>query len=285
MKKILAAIVLFVLHSSFIFAQKKEAFIIYDKAGKKVSYKKLFKVAEKSNIILFGELHNNPISHWLQYELSHDLALKHRLTLGAEMFESKDQKHLNSYLKNEIDAKALDSLAKLWPNHKTDYAPLLNLAKEKNIAFIATNAPRTFANKVYKNGFEALDSLSNEEKSWLAPLPIAYDPELDCYKNIFQMTHGHGNPNLPKAQALKDATMSFFISKNFTKDEIFIHYNGAYHSDNFQSILWYLKKWNTDLQYLTISTKLQSNVSKLDKENIGIADFVICVDENMTKTY
>ena len=28
---------------------------------------------------------------------------------------------------------------------------------------------------VYKNGFESLDSLTAEEKEWIAPLPMKYD--------------------------------------------------------------------------------------------------------------
>lgn len=266
-------------------AQDKEAYTLFTKSGKKVNYKKLLKAADKSNIILFGELHNNPIAHWLQLELTHDLSNNHRLTLGAEMFESKDQETINNYLQGKLDEKALDTIAKLWPNYKTDYAPLLNIAKDSGFAFIATNIPRNFANLVYRGGFKVLDTLSAKQKGWIAPLPIAYNPELSCYKNIFAMTQGHGNKNLPKAQAIKDATMSFFISENFTLQNLFIHYNGAYHSDNYQGILWYLKQWNPDIQYLTISTVEQTDVDKLNKQNEGIADFIICVDENMTKTY
>jgi len=48
----------------------------------------------------------------------------------------------------------------------------------------------------------------------------------------------HGGENLPKAQALKDATMAFFISENYIFGKIFIHFNGAYHSDNYEEILW-----------------------------------------------
>ena len=52
---------------------QKPAYIIYDKNEKKSSYEELLKKAKKSDVILFGEYHNNPIHHWLQLELVNDL--------------------------------------------------------------------------------------------------------------------------------------------------------------------------------------------------------------------
>jgi hypothetical protein len=52
----------------------------------------------------------------------------------------------------------------------------------------------------------------------------------------------------------------------------------------FESIYWYLKKQNPNLKIVTITTISQDDVTKLKKENTGIADFTICVDEEMTKT-
>ena len=40
-----------------------------------------------------------------------------------------------------------------------------------------------------------------------------------------------------------------------------------------------------NLMYSTITTVSQENVFKLLEENKGKADFIICVDENMTTTY
>jgi uncharacterized iron-regulated protein len=36
-----------------------------------------------SDVVLFGELHNNPISHWLQYEVTNELNQSRKLILGA----------------------------------------------------------------------------------------------------------------------------------------------------------------------------------------------------------
>ncbi|MEJ1223095.1 ChaN family lipoprotein [Sediminicola sp. 1XM1-17] len=266
-------------------AQDKPAYTIFNSKGKKISYTKMVKVLSTKDIILFGEQHNNAIAHWLQYEVTADLALKKPLTLGAEMFEADNQKPLDDYLKGSIDRKGLDTLVRLWPNYTTDYAPLVNFAKDKKIPFIATNIPRRYASMVYKKGFEALDSLTTNEKAWIAPLPIIFDPELPGYQNILRMMGDHGTPELVKAQAIKDATMAHFILENYTPGQQFLHFNGAYHSNNYEGILWYLKKLAPANAYATISTVSQDFIDKLSPEHKGLADFIICVDSHMTNTY
>ncbi|HUH47706.1 MAG TPA: ChaN family lipoprotein, partial [Arenibacter sp.] len=104
-------------------------------------------------------------------------------------------------------------------------------------------------------------------------------------KKILSMMGDHGTPELVMAQATKDATMAYFILKNYKRDHLFIHYNGAYHSDFYEGILWYLRRTANDLQYATISTVSQDDVNKLAQENYRKADFIICVDSDMTTTY
>lgn len=266
-------------------AQDKKAYQIFDKNGKKVTYGKLLKAAEKAQVVLFGEYHNNSVVHWLQLELTKDLAEKKPLVLGAEMLEADNQKQLNQYLKGEINQKQLDTTARLWPNYKTDYKPLVDFAKEKNLPFIATNIPRRYASMVSKKGFEALETLTAEEKTWIAPLPIAYDENLPGYVNMMKMMGDHASPNMPKAQASKDATMAYFILKNLKDNSIFIHYNGSYHSDNFEGIHWYLKNALPNLQTITIATLEQKDLEKIMPEEYNKADYILVIDEDVTKTH
>lgn len=284
MKKYLL-IVLVLFYTTIIFAQQKPAYILYNADGKKISYKKMIKQLAKKDIVLFGETHNNAIAHWLELAVAKDLSEKRNLTFGAEMFEADNQQALNDYLAGKITAKGLDSAARLWSNYKTDYAPIVNFAKEKNAAFVATNIPRRYASLVSKKGFEALDTLSAKEKTWMAPLPMDYDAQLPGYIKMLEMMGGHGGPNMPKAQATKDATMAYFILQNFKPGNLFIHYNGSFHSENYDGINWYLKRKQPDLKYATITTVSQKDIKKLLAENKGKADYIICVDEDMTNTY
>ncbi len=267
------------------------AYELFNNKGKTVKYKKLLKDALEADIILFGEHHNNPISHWMQLELTRDLHAEagSNLVLGAEMFETDNQMLLDEYLSGTIRQKNFEDEAKLWNNYKTDYKPLVEFARENQLPFIASNIPRRYASVVHKSGFEGLNDLSDQVKVLLPQLPIAYDPELPGYKAMIEMMggmgSGHANPNLPKAQAIKDATMAHFILKNFNRGNLFIHFNGAYHSNNYEGIYWYLKLANPDLNILTITTVEQDQTDELSEENIGVADYTICVPSSMTKTY
>lgn len=266
-------------------AQDKQPYQLYTKDGKKTTYKKLLNAATDTQVVLFGEHHDNSLIHWLQLELTKDLAEKKSLVLGAEMIEADNQKQLDLYLAGQINQKAFDTVARLWNNHKTDYKPLVDFAKEKKFPFIATNVPRRYASMVYKKGLGELDNLKAEEKAWIAPLPIAYDATLPGYVEMLKMAGGHGGDNLPKAQAIKDATMAHFINKNLKPGTVFIHYNGTYHSDGFEGINWYLKKANKQVNIITIAAVSQKDVAKLEKEHLNKADFILVVDEDMTKTF
>ncbi len=283
MKKITFSIFLFATIISV--AQDKKAYQIFDKKGKKSSYEKVLKAAEKSDVVLFGEYHDNSVVHWLQLEFTKDLAQKKDLVLGAEMLEADNQKQLDQYLNGEINQKQLDSSARLWKNYKTDYKPLVDFAKEKKFSFIATNVPRRYASLVFKKDLVALDSLSAQEKSWIAPLPIEFDINLPGYKSMMGMQGGHEGDKMPKAQAIKDATMAYFINKNRKENSIFVHYNGTYHSDNYEGINWYLKKLDADIKIVTIAMVEQKDITKLEAEHYNKADFVLVIDEDVTKTH
>lgn len=263
------------------FAQDKKAYVFFDKNGKRTSYKKLLRKSEKADVVLFGEYHNNPIAHWLELELLKDLQPKRTLILGAEMLERDNQEALDRYLQGAIDQKGLDTLARLWNNHKTDYKPLVDFAKTHQLPFVATNIPRQYANLVYKKGIQALDTLPSSEKQWIVRLPFPYDGTLSQYEKIKKMS-GHSTDNLPMAQAIKDATMAESIWMHLKPNTLFVHFNGSYHSDYYQGIGWYLKRERPNLRILTIGTTSQAALKKLAKENYNQADFILVVDEDLS---
>jgi len=305
---------------------QKPAYRLFREDGKKVKYEKMLEAASEADIVLFGEYHTNPISHWLQLELTSDLLeIKgEALILGAEMFEADNQLILDEYLAGQITEAKFEEEARLWKNYKTDYKPLVELAKENELTFVASNIPRRYANMVFKKGVLSLDSLSDEALSYMAPLPLEYDSSLNCYKELMgsgggQMAKapmmktpmhesspgdtlkvegkakmpmavkspmgGHGSRNLADAQAIKDATMSHFIMEYWQPGKLFIHYNGAYHSDDFESMNWFLKRASADLNIVTISTVSQDELDQLDEEAKGKAHFIIAVPSNMTQTH
>lgn len=266
------------------------AYQLYNAKGKSTDFDKLVTASADADVVLFGELHNNPISHWLQLELSKALFEKKsgNLIMGAEMFEADNSLIINEYLTGKVNDKSFESEARLWPNYKTDYKPLLTFARENKIPFIATNIPRRYASLVNRDGFEGLNSLPEEAGKYIAPRPVAYDPELPGYKGMMEMmggAGGHVNENLPKAQAIKDATMAHFILENLKPGSTFLHFHGTYHSDNYEGIMWYLKQQRPDLKIVTINTSEQDDISKIEEANQNKADFILLTPASMTKTH
>ena len=165
MKKILFAIPAILL-MNFAVTIDKQPYTLFNAKGAKTNYDQLLAEAKKADIVLFGELHDNPICHWLQRELTEDLLAekKNNLVLGAEMFEADDQIALNEYLAGKTSEKTMKDEVKLWTNFATDYKPLLDeaiknnnfdreiaLKKElENLENICTTNEKTIDQMVYK---------------------------------------------------------------------------------------------------------------------------------------
>jgi uncharacterized iron-regulated protein len=270
--------------------QDNPAYLLYDRNGKAAQYSELLAAAQKADIVFFGESHNNPICHWLQLRLTKDLhkVVGDRLVLAAEMFEADDQLVLNEYLAGLIKESNFEKEAKIWNNYATDYKPLVNFAKQNGLAFVASNIPRRYAAMVASQGLGSLEKLDAEAKKMLPPLPIPLDRELPGYKNMVAMMGGHGgamSDNMVAAQASKDATMGHHIARIWEKGKLIIHFNGSYHSDNFEGIIWYLNRYKPGLNILTISVSEQEDISILSKESLNKANFIVAIPSDMTKTY
>ena len=262
-----------------------------DKA-KAIDFDKMMKGVKDADVVFFGESHNNSICHWLQLQVLKELGeiTGKEVVIGAEMFEADAQLVLNEYLQGIIKEDHLKKEGKVWDNYKTDYAPIVEFAKGNELSFVATNVPRRYANVVARKGLEALNELDDPAKSLIAPLPIKVDYELSSYKEILKMMGGHmgghgSSKNMVDAQAIKDATMAHFISENWSAGQVFYHLNGSFHSKNHEGIIAFLRQTKPDLNIVTIHIAEQESIEALTEENTGLADFVIAVPEDMTKTY
>jgi uncharacterized iron-regulated protein len=285
-------ILLCLFQTSQLFSQDKPAYVIYTANGKKTTFEKLVESTENKELVLFGEFHDNPISHWLQLELTKEMYAEvgSNLQLGFEMFEQDQQELLSQYLLGNLTAKQFKDTMRLWPNYETDYAPIIDFAKTNKLFCVASNVQRKYASLLFKKGRKALDTLSLTIKSQMAPIDFIVDTALSQYKEVYTMGGHMGvnmGMNMVESQAFKDATMAQFIMANPGRKEgsVHLHFNGAFHSDFHQGILWYVQQKQVNIRVLTISTVTQEDVRKLDKEHLGRADFIICVPESMTRTH
>jgi len=262
-------------------AQHLPAYTLHAKDGSAVTFGDVLAAAREADLIFFGEHHNNPIHHWLQLELVKALADDPltRLVVGMEMFEADQQILLDEYAAGHISRNSFESEARIWTNYKTDYRPIVEFAKGAGVPVVATNIPRRYASMVYSKGLASLDGLSDEAKAWIAPLPIEVDLTLPGYAEISKAAGGHGGANLPTSQAVKDATMAHFTLRNLLPGSRFLHLNGAYHSDNGEGIIWYVKRQRGDLRILTITAQ-EGEAPEFTK-----ADFTIVTPAGFTKTH
>jgi len=261
---------------------------IYNKEGQEVTFEDMAKAAAEHEVILFGELHNNSLVHWLQLQLLKELSAQHQgLVLGGEFFEADDQLNIDEWLSGKITEKNFEAEAKLWTNYIPDYRPMMRYALENKIKFVATNIPRKYAAAVSREGMEVLESFSEEAQSYMAPLPMKVDKELPGYAAMAKMMHGSGmSPdNMIAAQASKDATMAHFILQGLPDQRKFLHINGAYHSNDYEGIVWYLEHYSPHTSVMTITTVEQEDIQSLNEESLTKADFIILLPADSPKSY
>lgn len=271
-------------------AQNLKAFQIYDKHQHAVSFSQMAVALNQYDVVLFGEFHDVSILHWLQLKTAQRLfeLNQENLVLGAEMFERDNQAAINQYLHGEIDAKQFNTDVRLWNNYKTDYKPLLDFAKEKKLLFIATNVPRRYASLVAKNGIDTLKNLPKEEKQYFVQLPFVVDLKTPGYAEMLEMMQLHASDqgmNFVAAQALKDATMAESILEHFKKKQLFLHFNGDYHSKEYGGIYWYLSAQKKRLKIAVISTVLSEDAHLALPSDFVTTEFTIVVPADMTRTF
>ncbi len=262
-------------------AAERPAYALFTSDGRPTDYGELLNRCLGADVILFGEQHDNPLCHWLEQSLASDLAAAQpgRLVLGAEVLETDDQLKVDELLAGVIRVKDFLAEAKTWDNHAADYQPLVDLAARSGLRFVATNIPRRYAALVSRDGLSALESLSDEARRFLPPLPIPVDLSLPGYQQLVTMAaEGHGGvkgENLAAAQAVKDATMAWSIRRHLRAGERFLHVNGSYHGERREGIVWYLKQSSPNLSVLTIATRDQTALTALDQDAVGLADVVL----------
>ena len=285
---------LFTVLASFTLRGDRPAYRLFTATGQPADYDQMLAELAQADVVLFGEQHNDALAHWLELQVTKDLLkLKKpgQLVIGMEMFERDVQPLVAQYAAGALADTAFERQARPWPNYATDYRPLLQFARENHVAIIGTNAPRPFARVVAQRSLTALDKLPASDRALLAPLPLKVDYELPGYKNMAAMfggsgqAHGGGAQNIIQAQALKDATMAHFIQASHQPGQTLLHFNGSYHSDHHDGIMAWLKQAAPKLRVKTISVVTQEQLQTLAKEQANVADFVVVVPADASKTY
>jgi uncharacterized iron-regulated protein len=210
-----------------------------------------------SDVLFFGEEHNDSTGHILELELFKQLAQQYpgKTALSMEIFTTDCQLVLNEYLNGFIREKNLVSDARTWPNYK-DYRPMVELAKQSQIPIVAANAPSRYTNMVTRGGLNSLQQLDAQAKDYLPPLPI--DTATGIYYDKFvKIMGGHAamaGMQIYQSQSLWDATMGWSIARFYKNHSNFkiMQINGGFHSEEKLGAVAQLKKYAPKVRVITI---------------------------------
>jgi uncharacterized iron-regulated protein len=140
--------------------------------------------------VLVGEIHTDPVGHWIEAELFRNAlemvgagqegGARRAVALSLEMFERDVQGIVDEYLQDIITESQFKSSARPWEHYDADYRPMVEAAKAAGVPVLAANAPRRYVNRVSRLGPGSLEDLSTSALSTLPPLP--YPPPSDEYR-------------------------------------------------------------------------------------------------------
>lgn len=252
-------------------------------SGKNLTSAQLASKLQKYDVVFFGEYHDQSEIHQYELELLEAMykAKGEKLALSMEMFEADNQSKLNNFLADTLSEENFLAASRPWPNYRTDYAPLVNFAKEKKMPVIAANVPRFLAAHVAKNN-ASTEGVEAQYQQWLPK--HTYAPE-GAYKDKFyaQMSSPAAPMKMPPqrlaavyaAQCLKDDKMAESIAAfaDAHQNMQILHINGCFHSDAHLGTTQKLEALRPELKVAVITP-----LERKQKGEKPAGDFVVWFD-------
>lgn len=252
-------------------------------SGKNLTAAQLASKLQKYDVVFFGEYHDQSEIHQYELELLEAMykAKGAKLALSMEMFEADNQSKLNNFLADTLSEENFLAASRPWPNYGTDYAPLVNFAKEKKMPVIAANVPRFLAAHVAKNN-ASTEGVEAQYQQWLPK--HTYAPE-GAYKDNFyaQMSSPAAPMKMPPqrlaavyaAQCLKDDKMAESIAAfaDAYQNMQILHINGCFHSDAHLGTAQKLEALRPELKVAVITP-----LERKQKGEKPAGDFVVWFD-------
>ncbi len=244
--------------------------------GNEVSIAQL--VADNADVDVFmvGEFHAHPGVHLFQAQLMAHLAyLEKPLALSMEQFTRADQDVLSQYVTGKVGESTLIKHTKVWDNYKSDYRPLVEIARKQSLPVIAANAPRNIVKCIGRQGPEYVEKLSNEQRQLIAQnIDISDSPYRQKFlSNMRGMTLTDARiAQMFGAQMAWDATMAESMANylNQFPEHRIMHIAGRFHVLNGLGTGAELKKRRAQTSFINISA-----VTESEKTNISDYRLVI----------
>ncbi|MCZ8344300.1 MAG: ChaN family lipoprotein [Leptospira sp.] len=253
--------------------------IIETKTGSKLSLDELAEKLASSELILFGEEHDDLVGHTVSRDLYSLLVSKSKRTLSLEMLERDQQTITDEFIFYGLAESQFLNSTVHWKNFKDDYFPLVKIARDNKLKVVCANPPRRFVNQVSKSGIIAYQSFPPHTRVWVPEpslLTAFQSSEYVARLRELMSEHSHGSlhstENFFLAQSVWDQGMADAISweRHSTGLPIF-HLNGRFHSDRVGGLTFRLRKMGHNPVVLSSFPEGKENPEEFAK----IADFVI----------
>jgi uncharacterized iron-regulated protein len=197
--------------------------------------------------VFVGEAHGHSTNHYVQSKLFAGLYGKNNdIALSMEQFERNAQPIVDQYLAGEIGEETLKHDGKAWDHYSQSYRPMVEFAKQKGLAVIASEVPGNMVSCVGEEGPAFLDRLEGEPRNWIAKeLHLQDGPYKDKYYAFLEQTAGHrveGDLTEEEkaekrffrfaAQVSRDDTMAESIAMHMDANpgRRVMHIDGSFHS-------------------------------------------------------
>jgi uncharacterized iron-regulated protein len=260
-------------------------------AGRQISLAELGASVGGADVVFFGELHDDAVAHRLQVELLDILAARRFPgVLGLEMFERDVQPVIDRYLSGELSEAGFLAAARPWANYRTDYRPLVELARRRGWAVAGTNLPQPLATAVGREGLAALEALPAAVRAMAAAnLDCPRDAYWDRFVEAMSTTSGSAGHSahtahaasevmlnrLYEAQCARDETMAETVAAAVA-DAFVFHVNGSFHTDYHLGIVPRLQQRAPGATVRVISALPVGNLSAAPSAaDLARADYLI----------
>lgn len=235
----------------------RDYFKIYDvKSKKEITISEVKNSMASVDILFFGELHNDSIAHVLQIFLLDSLIKTYKnVALSLEALSDDYQVILDEYLKDFLSEEDFERLADVWMPYYRSYKPLIEISKQNNLPVIAANVPNRYVSLVGERGMSSLDSLDNDAKLFLPPLPY-FVPKGEYYKKFVTSVKFpvYMIDSRFQSHCLYDATIAYNIYKFWHIHPTYKIFQiiGNFHVDGYMGLIEQIRKLG-NIKFLTIS--------------------------------
>lgn len=263
------------------------------RTGQHVALDSMLDALAKADAVFVGEIHTDETTHRVELAVLQGVAERRdgKTVLAMEMFERDVQPVLERYLRGELSERAFLAKSRAWGNYDTGYRPMIEFAKERGLAVVASNFPKWLSRRLAMSGEPSLDALKGAERA-LAPAELfanskAYwrrvDNAVRGHLSMMRMS-GDDDERLYATQSLWDNAMGEACAKVLDARPGYsvVHVNGGFHSAYWDGTVRQFRLRRPHAKVLTVAVSPVGNPAVADADGVPRADYVVFAEARAT---